>query len=124
MRGENVLQQFSQCRDVPLSVSQVPDETLLGLLPGGLESLVERPVRFHDLQILVQDHERLPHRFYNGFGEVKTALGGINIDQHHHGAVDLPVWPRGRQDAERIPAAVRVADITRFPIAALHGIQQ
>ncbi|MCL5745471.1 MAG: hypothetical protein M1541_16365, partial [Acidobacteria bacterium] len=29
--------QLSQSRDVPLSVSQIPDETLLGLLPGGLE---------------------------------------------------------------------------------------
>ena len=78
---------------------EVVDETLLGLLPRGLERLVERLVRFHDLQVLVQDHERLPHRLYNRFGEVKTALGGINIDQHQHGAVGLAVRPHGRQDA-------------------------
>ena len=88
MRGENVLQQLTQFRDIPLSVPEVINETLLRLLPHGLKRLVERPVRFHHLQVLVQDHQRLPHRFYNRFGEVETALCGINIDQHQHGAVD------------------------------------
>ena len=124
VRGENVLQQLAQFRDIPLSVPEVVDQTLLRLLRRGLERFVERLVRFHDLQVLVQDHQGLPHRFHNRFGEVKAALGGIDIDQHQHGAVGFAIRSHGREDAQRIPAAVRVADITRFPIAALHRIQQ
>jgi hypothetical protein len=79
---------------------------------------------FTDLQVLVQDHQGLAHRFHNRFGEVLTALGGIDIDQHQHGAVDFAIRSHRREDAQRIPAAVRVADIARFPVAALHRIQQ
>ena len=124
VRGENVLQQLAQFRDIPLSVPEVVDQTPLGLLRRGLERFVERLVGFHDLQVLVQDHQGLPHGFHDRFGEVKTALGGIDIDQHQHGAVGFAIRSHGGKNAQRIPAAVRVADIARLPVAALHRIQQ
>ena len=56
VRGENVLQQLAQFRDIPLSVPEVVDQTSLGLLPRGPERFVERLVGFHDFEVLVQDH--------------------------------------------------------------------
>ena len=124
VRGENVLQQLAQFRDIPLSVPEVVDETPLRLLRRGTERFVERLVGFHDPQVLGQNHQGLPHGFHNRFGEVQPALGGVDIDEHHHGAVDFAIRSHGGEDAQRIPAAVRVADIARFPAAALHGIEQ
>src|ERR1051326_6190074 len=37
MRGENVLQELAQFRDIPLSISEVVDETTLRVLPRRLE---------------------------------------------------------------------------------------
>ena len=124
MRRENILQQLAQRGDIPLSVPEAVNETPLGLLRRGPEGFVERPVGLYDFEVLVQDHQRLPHRFHDRFGEVKPALGGVDIDQHQYGAVGSAIRSHGRKDAQRIPAAVRVADIARFPIAALHGIEQ
>ncbi len=124
MRGKNVLQQLAQFRNIPLSVPQVVDQTPLRLLARGLERLIESLVSFDDLQVLVQDYQGLAHRFYNRFGEVLTALGGIDIDQHHYGAVGLAIGPRGGENAQRIPVAVRVANIARGPLAAFHGIKE
>ncbi|MEI9976223.1 MAG: hypothetical protein WDO73_31765 [Ignavibacteriota bacterium] len=73
---------------------------------------------------LVQNHQGLAHSLYDCLGEVETALGGIDIDQHHYGAIGLAVRTGGGEHSERVPSAVRVADIARCPIAAIHGIQQ
>ena len=122
--GENVLQQLAQFRNIPLSVPQIVDQAPLGLLARRPERFVERLVGFHYLQILVEDHQRLAHGFHDGFGEVLTALGGIDIDQHQHGAVGFAIGSRGGENAQRIPAAVRVADIARGSIAAFHRVQE
>jgi hypothetical protein len=99
MRGEHVFQQLAQFRDIPLSIPEVVYEAPLRLLPRSSEGFVECPVRFEDSQVLVQDHQRLPHRFYNCFGEVQAALRGIHIDQHEDGAVGFAIRPHGREDA-------------------------
>ena len=124
MRGENILQQLAQFRDIPLSVPEVVDKTIFRLFLGCAEGFVKLPVRFDDLQVLIEDDQRLAHRFDNSLGEVETALGGIDIDQHQHGAVGLAIRSPGGKDAQRIPAAVRVTHIARLPVAALHRIQQ
>ena len=54
-RRENVLQELAQFRNIPLSVPEVVNEVRLRLFPHGLKRFVERPVRFHDFQVLVQD---------------------------------------------------------------------
>jgi hypothetical protein len=67
----------------------------------------------HDLQVLVQDRQGLAHGFHNGFGEIKTALGGVDIDQHQHGAVGFAIRPHGGEDAKRIASSRSTSSCSR-----------
>ena len=60
--GDNVFQQCSQVGDVPLAVTQLVDQTALGLRERDVEGLIEGAVGGLDAQRRVEDQERLAHR--------------------------------------------------------------
>ncbi len=57
--GQNLEQQRPQCRDVPLTVTQVVDEAALRIFFRGVEVPVEGGICSAHPQALVEDHERL-----------------------------------------------------------------
>ena len=63
-------------RDVPLPVPQVVEESAFGLGGVDLERLVERAIRRPDVELRVEDEERLPHRRHDALGVFPGRLDG------------------------------------------------
>ena len=66
--GDDLLEQRLQCRDVPLPVSQVVDESAFRLGGCDLKGPVERGIRRPDVKLGVEDDERLTHRRHDTLG--------------------------------------------------------
>src|SRR5437763_5571160 len=64
-RGNNIFEKCAQSRNVPLAVTQLVNEAVLGLVGRDVKSLIEGAVGASDTQGGVQHQQWLAHRVYD-----------------------------------------------------------
>src|SRR5581483_528150 len=114
----DVKQQQSQLGNIPLAIAESIKGATANILSGHTESLIERAVRSHNMQVLIEDKQRIVDCVYDCLGErtrfvdvldrkpvdppwiVRTLR--ISIDRRFH------VWPHPCPPAKRDDDSVRV----------------
>ena len=69
MRRRDIFEQEPKRGNIPLSVAQRVNRTILDVLTSHPERLTKSAVRSDDTQILVEDEKGMPDRIYDPLGE-------------------------------------------------------
>ena len=109
---ENLLQQPAQLGTVPVTVAQLVQQPAFRFLARHLESPVKRVVGRPQAEFGIEHDERLADRRHDALGVLLGALHRVHIDEQQDHAVNLVVQRLVRAEAQRVPAAVLVADRT------------
>src|SRR2546428_12961134 len=96
MLRDDLLQQLTETRNVPLTVTELEQETALRLLPRDLEGLVEGRIRRQHTERAIEDEERPAYGLADRIGVLpcvprasEPPLGLTATHEQHDAAADL-----------------------------------
>src|SRR5208337_1164247 len=92
---DNLFEEFPKPRDVPLAVTKAKNLSPFGLLAGDLKIPVKNLIGRDDLEVTVENEQRLPYCVGDGFGKNSGIVCNLfhifksgNIDKRNNDTVD------------------------------------
>src|SRR5690348_13703332 len=99
MLRNDLLEQLTQARDVPLAAAQLVEQTAFDLVGRHLEGEIERPAGGDDAQLAVEHDERLAHGVDDRMLQFAPAIGAVErvVICHVRTLPNYPLYARSKK---------------------------